>query len=129
MVDVEVTLLDGSTHTVDGCAFGFELAGSKALQEAVKAAGPVILEPIMSVEVVTPELYMGDVIGVLSARSGQVTNTLTRGNARVIQANVPLRNLFGVTTDLRGRTQGRAVPSMVFSHYDYCSLKPSELDK
>jgi elongation factor G len=128
-VDIEVTLLDGSTHAVDGCAFGFELAGSKAIQEAVLAAGPTVLEPIMAVEVVAPGDYMGDVIGVLSARAGQITDTLSRGNARVIQANVPLRNLFGVTTDLRGRTQGRAVPSMVFSHYDYCSLKPSELDK
>jgi elongation factor G len=129
MVDIEVTLLDGSTHSVDGCAFGFELAGSKAIQEAVMSAGPTVLEPIMAVEVVAPEQYMGEVIGCLSARAGQVTNTLSRGNARVIQANVPLRNLFGVTTDLRGRTQGRATPSMVFSHYDYCALKPSELDK
>ena len=129
MVDVEVTLLDGSTHTVDGCAFGFELAGSKAVQEAVRAANPIILEPIMAVEVVAPEQYMGDVIGVLSSRSGQITNTLTRGNARVIQANVPLRNLFGVTGDLRGRTQGRAVPVMVFSHYDFCPLPPEALDK
>ena len=129
MVDIEVTLLDGSTHSVDGCAFGFELAGSKAIQEAAIAAGATILEPIMAVEVVAPEQYMGDVIGVLSARAGQVTNTLNRGNARVVQANVPLRNLFGVTTDLRGRTQGRAVPVMVFSHYDYCPLKPSEIDK
>lgn len=128
-VDIEVTLIDGSTHAVDGCAFGFELAGSKAIQEAVMSAHPTVLEPIMAVEVVAPEQYMGDVIGCLSARAGQVTNTLTRGNARVIQANVPLRNLFGVTTDLRGRTQGRATPSMVFSHYDYCALKPSELDK
>ena len=129
MVDIEVTLIDGSTHSVDGCAFGFELAGSKALQEAAKAAGATILEPIMAVEVVAPEQYMGEVIGCLSARSGQVTNTLSRGNARVVQANVPLRNLFGVTTDLRGRTQGRASPVMVFSHYDYCPLKPSEIDK
>lgn len=129
MVDVEVVLLDGSTHAVDGCAFGFELAGSKAVQEAVMAASPVILEPIMAVEVVSPEQYMGDVIGVLSSRSGQVTNTLTRGNARVVQANVPLRNLFGVTTQLRGQTQGRASPTMVFSHYDYCNLPPEALDR
>ncbi len=128
-VDIEVTLVDGSTHAVDGCAFGFELAGSKAIQEAVHAAGPTVLEPIMAVEVIAPEEYMGDVICVLSARAGQITNTLSRGNARVVQANVPLRSLFGITTDLRGRTQGRAVPSMVFSHYDYCNLKPSELDK
>jgi elongation factor G len=129
MVDIEVTLIDGSTHSVDGCAFGFELAGSKAIQEAAIDAGATILEPIMAVEVVAPEQYMGEVIGCLSARAGQVTNTLSRGNARVVQANVPLRNLFGVTTDLRGRTQGRASPVMVFSHYDYCPLKPSELDK
>lgn len=129
MVDVEVTLVDGSTHAVDGCAFGFELAGSKALQEAVMKASPTILEPIMAVEVVAPEDYMGDVIGVLSAREGQITNTLNRGNARVVQADVPLRNLFGITGDLRGRTQGRAVPVMVFSHYQACNLKPSEIDK
>lgn len=129
MVDIEVTLIDGSTHSVDGCAFGFELAGSKAIQEAAVDAGATILEPIMAVEVVAPEQYMGEVIGCLSARAGQVTNTLSRGNARVVQANVPLRNLFGVTTDLRGRTQGRASPVMVFSHYDYCPLKPSEIDK
>jgi len=129
MVDIEVSLIDGSTHSVDGCAFGFELAGSRAIQEAAKAAGATILEPIMAVEVVAPEQYMGEVIGCLSARAGQVTNTLARGNARVVQANVPLRNLFGVTTDLRGRTQGRAAPSMVFSHYDYCPLNPSEIDK
>ena len=129
MVDIEVTLIDGSTHSVDGCSFGFELAGSKALQEAAKAAGATILEPIMAVEVVAPEQYMGEVIGCLSARSGQVTNTLSRGNARVVQANVPLRNLFGVTTDLRGRTQGRASPVMVFSHYDFCPLPPNMIDK
>lgn len=129
MVDIEVTLVDGSTHSVDGCAFGFELAGSKAIQEAAKAAGATILEPIMAVEVVAPEQYMGEVIGCLSARAGQVTNTLSRGNARVVQANVPLRNLFGVTTDLRGRTQGRASPVMVFSHYDICPLSPAEIDK
>ena len=83
----------------------------------------------MAVEVVSPEQYMGDVIGVLSSRSGQVTNTLTRGNARVVQANVPLRNLFGITTQLRGQTQGRAAPTMVFSHYDNCNLPPEALDK
>jgi elongation factor G len=129
MVDVEVTLVDGSNHAVDGCSFGFELAGSKALQEAVLKASPTILEPIMAVEVVAPEQYMGEVIGCLSAREGQVTNTLNRGNARVVQADVPLRNLFGVTSDLRGRTQGRAVPVMVFSHYQPCNLKPNEIDK
>ena len=129
MVDVEVTLLDGSTHAVDGCSFGFELAGSRAVQEAVLKAKPIVLEPIMAVEVVAPEQYMGEVIGCLSSREGQVTNTVTRGNARVVQANVPLRNLFGVTGDLRGRTQGRAVPVMVFSHYDFCNLPPEALDK
>lgn len=129
MVDVEVTLVDGSTHTVDGCAFGFELAGSKALQEAVKLASPVVLEPIMAVQVTAPSEFMGAVVGTISGRSGQIQLTSDRGNAKVIDAFMPLRRLFGFTTELRGQTQGRAVPSVRFSHYDVCPLKASELDE
>lgn len=127
MVDVEVTVVDGSTHSVDGCALGFELAASKAFQEAALTAAPSILEPMMAVEVTTPEQFMGAVIGVISARSGQVKSTSFRGNARVIEAIMPLRRLFNLTSELRGETQGRAVPSVQFSHYEFCSLKPSEL--
>lgn len=127
MVDVEVTLVDGSTHSVDGCSYGFELAGSKAFQEAALAANPVILEPIMNVEVTAPDQFMGSVIGVISGRSGQVKNTSFRGNARIIEADMPLRRLFGFTGELRGETQGRAVPSVRFSHYEVCPLKHTEL--
>ena len=129
MVDVEVVLLEGSTHAVDGCAFGFELAGSKALQEACKGASPVILEPIMAVQVTAPADFMGAVVGTISSRNGQIQLTSDRGNAKVIDAFVPLRRLFGFTTELRGQTQGRAVPSVRFSHYEICNLKPSELEK
>ncbi|CAB4196865.1 FusA Translation elongation factors (GTPases) [uncultured Caudovirales phage] len=129
MVDVAITLVDGSTHSVDGSSYAFEIAASHALQEAAKSAKPIILEPIMSVSVTAPREFMGDVIGIISARSGQIKNTFDSGNAKIIEADMPLRRLFGFTTDLRGNTQGRAVPSVMFSHYDLCSLKPSELDK
>lgn len=127
VVDVEVTLVDGSTHSVDGCAFGFELAGSKAFQEAARAANPVILEPIMSAVVTTPTEFTGAVIGTISSRSGQIQTQTDKGNARVVEAFIPLRRLFGFTTELRGQTQGRAVPSVRFSHYEVCPLKASEL--
>jgi elongation factor G len=127
MIDIEVTLLDGSTHTVDGCAVGFEIAGSKGLQEAAKDAAPVILEPIMSVQVTAPADFMGAVVGTISARNGQIQLTSDRGNAKVIDAFMPLRRLFGFTTELRGQTQGRAVPSVRFSHYDISSLKPEDI--
>lgn len=129
MVDVEVTLVDGSTHSVDGCAYGFELAGAKAFQEAAKQASPIILEPIMSTIVTTPSEFMGAAVGIVSARNGQIQNTSDKGNAKIIEAFIPLRKLFGFTTDLRGQTQGRAVPSVRFSHYAECPLKPAELDK
>lgn len=126
--DVEVVVVDGSFHAVDSSANSFEIAGSKAFQEAFKTAKPVILEPIMSLEVVTPEQYIGDVIGSIAARAGQVRDNTIRGNARVIDAAVPLRKLFGYTTELRGKTQGRAVPSVRFSHYDISVLKANELE-
>lgn len=127
IVDVEVTLVDGSTHSVDGCSFGFELAGSKAFQEAMKAASPIILEPIMATTVTAPSEFMGAAVGAISARSGQIQSTADKGNAKVIDAFVPLRRLFGFTTELRGSTQGRAVPSVRFSHYDTCPLKVGEI--
>jgi elongation factor G len=127
LVDIEVTVTDGSTHSVDGCALGFELAGSKAFQEAVKEASPIILEPIMSVSVTVPADFMGAAVGIISSRSGQIQMSTDRGNAKVIDAFMPLRKLFGFTMDLRGQTQGRAVPSVRFSHYDRCPLSPSEI--
>lgn len=127
VVDIEVIITDGSYHAVDSSANAFEIAGSMAFQQAAKNAGLVILEPIMSLEVSTPETYMGDVIGTISARSGRIKNTSSKGNSRVIEADIPLRTVFGYTTELRGRTQGRASPSMRFSHYEVCPLKPSEL--
>ena len=127
MVDIEVTLLDGSNHSVDGCSLGFELAGSKALQEAVRRAGPTLLEPIMLVTVTSPIDFMGAVVGLISSKSGQIQATNDKGNAKIIEAFVPLRKLFGFTNELRGQTQGRAVPSVRFSHYDYCPLSPEEI--
>jgi len=127
IVDVEVHLVDGSYHNVDSSTNAFEIAGSLAFQQAAKSAGLVILEPIMSLEIVTPEQFMGDVIGTVSSRGGHIKDSLIRGNARVLSAHMPLRSLFGYTTELRGRTQGRAVPSAIFSHYEVCNLKLSEL--
>jgi elongation factor G len=129
MVDIEVTLVDGSNHSVDGCSLGFELAGSKALQEAVRRAAPVILEPIMMATVTAPIDFMGSVVGIISSRSGQIQATSDKGNAKIIDAFMPLRRLFGFTTELRGQTQGRAVPSVRFSHYDPCPLTPEDIKK
>jgi elongation factor G len=103
------------------------LAGSKAFQEAAKSASPVILEPIMAAVVTTPTEFTGAVIGTISSRSGQIQTQTDKGNARVVEAFIPLRRLFGFTTELRGQTQGRAVPSVRFSHYEVCPLKAAEL--
>lgn len=118
VVDVKVRLHFGSYHDVDSSAQAYEIAGSMAFQEAAKRAGIVLLEPIMDVEVVTPDQFMGDVIGDLNSRRGQVRGMHARGNAQVIQAYVPLANMFGYVTDLRSKTQGRAVSSMQFAHYE-----------
>ena len=118
MTDVRVTLTDGSYHDVDSSEFAFKAAGSIAFQKAAKAANPVLLEPIMAVEVVTPEEYMGDVMGNLNSRRGQITEMSDRGTAKVIDAKVPLSEMFGYATDLRSMTQGRANYSMEFSNYD-----------
>ena len=117
MVDVRVTLTYGSYHEVDSSEMAFKIAGSMALKEAARRASPVLLEPVMAVEVVTPEEYMGDVIGDLSSRRGKVEGMEQRGNSQVVRALVPLADMFGYATDLRSRTQGRATYTMQFSAY------------
>ncbi len=118
MVDVKVELIYGSYHDVDSSEMAFKIAGSMAIKEAARAAHPVILEPMMKVEVVTPEQYMGDVLGDLSARRGKIGGMMQRGEAQVIASTVPLSEMFGYSTRLRSQTQGRAVYSMEFSHYE-----------
>jgi elongation factor G len=118
VVDIRAALYDGSYHEVDSSETAFKIAGSMAFREAAKKAKPVILEPIMSIEVVSPEEYMGDVIGNLSARRGKIQNIERRGNAQIIKAQAPLSEMFGYATDLRSKTQGRATYTMQFSHYD-----------
>jgi elongation factor G len=118
MVDVRVELIDGSYHDVDSSEMAFKVAGSMAVQEAAKRANPVLLEPVMAVEVVTPEEFLGDVIGDLSRRRGKVQGQEKRGNAVAIQAFVPLGEMFGYATDLRSSTQGRATYTMQFERYE-----------
>lgn len=124
VVDVEVDLIDGTYHEVDSSDIAFKIAGSLATKSAVRQADPVILEPIMKLEVTTPEDYMGDVIGDLSSRRGQVTGSVQRGNARIITAEAPLSELGAYTTTLRSLTAGRANPYMEPSHYQ---VLPSNL--
>ncbi|MGE5857527.1 MAG: elongation factor G [Solirubrobacterales bacterium] len=118
MVDVRVELIDGSYHDVDSSEMAFKIAGSMAVQEAARKAKPVLLEPVMSVEVVTPEEFLGEVIGDLSRRRGKVQGQETRGNALAVQAFVPLGEMFGYATDLRSSTQGRASYTMQFERYE-----------
>ncbi len=118
MVDIKVTLFDGSYHEVDSSEMAFKIAGSMAFKEGAKKANPVLLEPVMEVEVTTPEEFMGDVIGDLNKRRGRVQGMEARGNAQVIKAMVPLAEMFGYATDLRSMTQGRATYIMRFSHYE-----------
>jgi len=117
VVDLKVTLYDGSYHEVDSSEMAFKIAGSMAIKEAVQKGNPAILEPIMRVEVTTPEEYLGDVIGDLNSRRGHVLGMEARGNAQVISAHVPLAEMFGYATDLRSKTQGRASFVMFFDHY------------
>jgi elongation factor G len=117
LVDVRATLVDGSSHAVDSSEMAFKIAGSLAAQEAARRAGVKLLEPVMSVEVVTPEEYLGDVIGDLNSRRGQIGEMGQRGNARVIRSFVPLAEMFGYATDLRSRTLGRATYTMQFHAY------------
>jgi elongation factor G len=116
-VDVKVSLVDGAYHDVDSSEMAFKIAGQMAFRKAAQAAKPVLLEPIMAVEVVTPEEYMGDVIGDLSSRRGRIEGMEARGNTQVVRAQVPLSEMFGYSTDLRSRTQGRATYTMQFDAY------------
>ncbi len=117
LVDVRVTLLDGAYHDVDSSELAFKIAGLQGFREAARLAGPVILEPVMSVEVITPEDFMGDVIGDLNSRRGQIQSMDERSGARIVKAVVPLSEMFGYVGDLRSRTQGRASYSMQFDSY------------
>ncbi|MBI5231117.1 MAG: elongation factor G [Coriobacteriales bacterium] len=118
VVDVKVTLVDGSYHDVDSNEMAFKVAGSMAIKEALRRAQPTLLEPMMAVEVVTPEEFMGDVMGDLSSRRGHIEGMEPRGNAQVIRAKVPLSEMFGYATDLRSKTQGRAMYTMQFKAYE-----------
>jgi elongation factor G len=118
MVDIRVTLVDGKYHDTDSSEIAFKVAGSLAFKEAARRAKPVLLEPIFAVEVVTPEEFLGDVIGDLSRRRGRVEGQERRGNALAVTAKVPLSEMFGYVTDLRSNTQGRATSTMQFDSYD-----------
>ena len=118
MVGVKATIVDGAAHDVDSSEMAFKIAGSMALKEAARRASPVILEPVMDVEVVTPADYMGDVMGDLSSRRGKIGGMEQRGDGHVIKATVPLSEMFGYSTTLRSMSQGRAVYSMQFAQYE-----------
>ncbi len=126
VVDVKITLKDGSYHEVDSSEMAFKIAGSMAVKDACRKASPVLLEPMMSVEVVTPEEFMGDVIGNLSSRRGKVQGMEPRGGAQVVNAEVPLKEMFGYATEMRSMTQGRANYSMQFSQYEAAPSSVSE---
>jgi elongation factor G len=117
-IDFKVSLIDGSYHDVDSSVMAFEIAARAAFREAMPKAGPQLLEPIMKVEVITPEEYMGDIIGDLNSRRGQVSSMESRGNAKAITASVPLANMFGYINTLRSMSQGRAQYSMTFEKYN-----------
>jgi elongation factor G len=117
VVDIKVALIDGSYHEVDSSDMAFKIAGSLAFKNAAQKAKPVLLEPMMAVEVVTPAEFMGDVMGDISSRRGHIDGMEPRGNAQVITATVPLSTMFGYATDVRSTTQGRATYTMQFKHY------------
>jgi len=131
MEDIKVTLWDGGFHEVDSSEMAFKIAGSMALKEAARKANPILLEPIMRVEVVVPDDYMGDVMGNLNSRRGRISGMEPRRDAQVIRATVPLSEMFGYATTLRSITQGRAVFTMEFSHYEEApkSIAEKILDK
>lgn len=118
VVDVKVALFDGSYHDVDSSEIAFKIAASMAFKDGMRKANPILLEPIMDVEVVTPEQFMGDVIGDLNSRRGKILGMETRGGFQVVSSKVPLANMFGYSTDIRSKTQGRATFTMQFSHYE-----------
>ena len=118
VIGIKVAIVDGSYHEVDSSEMAFRIAGSMAIKEALKKADPVLMEPVMDVEVVVPEEYMGDVMGNISSRRGKVSEMGSRANARIVKAFVPLAEMFGYATDLRSKTSGRASYTMTFHHYD-----------
>ena len=125
-VDVKATLVDGQYHDVDSSEMAFKIAGQMAFKKAAEMAKPVLLEPIMGIEVVTPEDYMGDVMGDLSSRRGRIEGMEARGNTQVIKAQVPLSEMFGYSTNLRSMTQGRGNYTMQFASYDEVPKSVSE---
>ncbi len=126
VVDVKVTLFDGSYHEVDSSELAFKVAASMGFKEGARRADPVLLEPVMEVEVVVPEEFMGDVMGDINSRRGKILGMEPRGNVQVIRAHVPLAEMFGYSTDLRSMTQGRATYTMQFSHYEQVPASISE---
>ena len=126
MSDVKVTLYDGSFHEVDSSEMAFKIAGSMALKEAARKAKPVLLEPIMSVEVVVPDEYMGNVIGDINSRRGRIEGMELRGTTQIIKAMVPLSEMFGYATDIRSRTQGRGSFTMHFGKYEEVPARLAE---
>jgi len=118
VVDIKATVTFGSYHEVDSSEMAFKIAGSIAFKKAMEKASPIVLEPIMSLEAVTPEEFMGDVISDINRRRGRITGQEPRGNTQVIQSLVPLGEMFGYATDIRSRSQGRATFTMQFSHYE-----------
>jgi elongation factor G len=118
MVDVKVTLVDGQYHDVDSSEMAFKIAGQAGIKEAAAKAGAVLMEPIMNVEVVTPDEYLGDVVGDLNRRRGQIEGMEAVGNTQTVRARVPLSEMFGYSTDLRSATQGRANYTMLFGQYE-----------
>ena len=118
VVDIKVTLFDGSFHDVDSSEIAFKIAGAMAFKDALRKAGPYLLEPIMKIEVVTPEVNMGDVIGDLSSRRAKINEMGARGNARAVRGTVPLSEMFGYATAVRSISQGRASFTMEPSHYE-----------
>ena len=126
MLDIQATVYDGSFHEVDSSEIAFKIAGSMAFRNGAAKADPVLLEPMMSVEVQAPEEYMGDVIGDINARRGRIEKVETRGSQQVIQSIVSLGEMFGYATNLRSRTQGRGTYVMQFSHYEETSKNIAE---
>jgi len=118
VIDLRAELIDGSHHDVDSSELAFKIAGSMAIKDGIRKSSPVLLEPVMDVEVVTPKDYMGDIIGDLSSRRGKIGGMTDRGDAQVIGASVPLGEMFGYATTLRSLSQGRAVYTMQFAHYE-----------
>jgi elongation factor G len=126
MIDVKATIVDGSMHEVDSNEMAYKIAASLALKEAAKKVNPVILEPIMNVEVTVPDEYYGDVMGNISSKRGLIEGSEQRGNAQTVKSKVPLAEMFGYATELRSFTQGRGTYTMIFSHYAEAPRSVSE---